>query len=201
MRIHRILMLNQPTRDRILTAARALFDAEGEAGLSMRRIAAAVGITPMAIYRHYADKDALKNALMLDGMAAWEARVAAITEKTAQGWMTAVGEAYLDFALSEPRRHEAAFLLSASAARRYPGDFAEGRSPVMRQMMEHIARAQQEGLLLPVPPLEIALSFAALTQGLVSMHRAGRFAGDDEFRAAYRAALAHCLRSFAKEVS
>ena len=192
-------MLAEPTRDRILAAARALFDAEGEAGLSMRRIAANVGITPMAIYRHYADKEALKDALMLDGMAAWEALASAITEKTAVGWLAAVGEAYLDFALSEPRRYEAAFLLSAAAARRYPPDFAQGRSPVMRQILARVAEAGEQGLLLPVPPLEIALSFAAITQGLVSMYRAGRFSSEAEFRAAYQRALHHCLHSFLKE--
>ena len=41
------------TRDRIFKAARALFDKEGLDGLSMRRLAEAVGITPMAIYKHF----------------------------------------------------------------------------------------------------------------------------------------------------
>jgi len=189
----------KPTRARILAAARALFDAEGEAGLSMRRIAAAVEITPMAIYRHYADKEALKNALMLDGMAAWQARVAAIDKTAGLAWLAAMGEAYMEFALAEPRRYEAAFLLGASAARRYPDDFAQGRSPVISQAMAHVAEAQKAGLLLPVAPLEIALSLAALTQGLVSMYRAGRFAGEAEFRTAYRTATGHCLRAFLKE--
>ena len=68
-------MQGEPTRDRILDAARNLFDAEGEAGLSMRRIATVVGITPMAIYRHYADKDALKNALIpvITAISVWTA--------------------------------------------------------------------------------------------------------------------------------
>lgn len=192
-------MSAEPTRDRILAAARALFDAEGEAGLSMRRIAGAVGLTPMAIYRHYADKEALKDALMLDGMTAWEARVAAIKCPTDLAWLAAVGEAYLDFALSQPRRFEAAFLLSAHAARRYPGDFASGRSPVISQITAHVAAAQKEGALPPMPPLEIALFLAALMQGFVSMYRAGRFAGEGEFRAAYRAAVRHGLQSFQME--
>jgi AcrR family transcriptional regulator len=192
-------MLTEPTRTRILAAARALFDAEGEAGLSMRRIAAAVGITPMAIYRHYADKEALKDALMLDGLAAWQACVAAIAGTAGLAWLAAMGEAYMEFALAEPRRYEAAFLLGASAARRYPDDFAQGRSPVIGQAVTHIAQAQKAGLLMAVAPLEIALSFAALAQGLVSMYRAGRFAGETEFRAAYRAAMGHCVRSFLKE--
>ena len=66
------------TQARIFAAARQLFDQGGVEAVSMRRIAAKVGITPMAIYKHYPDKDALLNALMLDGFAAWEARVAAL---------------------------------------------------------------------------------------------------------------------------
>src|SRR6185312_9842564 len=97
--------------------------------LSMRRIAGAVGITPMAIYRHYADKEALKNALMLDGMAAWETRVKAIMTRAPLEWLEQLGVAFLEFALTEPRRYEAAFLLKASAARQFPRDIEEGRSP------------------------------------------------------------------------
>ena len=192
-------MQSEPTRNRILDAARDLFDAEGEEGLSMRRIAGAVGITPMAIYRHYADKEALKNALMLDGMAAWETRVEAIAATEPMAWVTGLGEAYLDFALAEPRRYEAAFLLKASAARQFPRDIEEGRSPALRSTIARITQAQASGLLIPAPPVQMALHLAALMQGLVSMYRAGRFTEEAEFRAAYRRALRHCLDSFRTE--
>ena len=192
-------MHTEPTRDRILEAARSLFDAEGEAGLSMRRIAGAVGITPMAIYRHYADKEALKDALMLDGFAAWEARVEAIAAPGPVAWLTGLGEAYLDFALAQPRRYEAAFLLKADAARRFPRDIEAGRSPVLRKAIARIGQAQAEGVLVPAPPVQVALHLAALMQGLVSMYRAGRFTDEAEFRAAYRRALDHCLNSFRTE--
>ncbi|HMH65631.1 MAG TPA: TetR family transcriptional regulator, partial [Rhizomicrobium sp.] len=119
--------MTESTQTRIFAAARALFDEAGLEGLSMRRIAEKVGITPMAIYRHYPDKDALLNALMQDGFAAWEARVEKIRSPEPLVWLQAMGEAFLNFALSEPRRYEAAFLLKASAARRYPGDFVAGR--------------------------------------------------------------------------
>lgn len=192
-------MSPEPTRDRILTAARALFADEGEAGLSMRRIAAAVGITPMAIYRHYADKEALKNALMLDGFADWEARVEAIAATEPLAWVTSLGEAYLDFALSQPRSYEAAFLLNAGAARQFPRDIEAGRSPALRSAIARITQAQAENLLAAAPPVQIALHLAALMQGLVSMYRAGRFTDEAEFRAAYRRALDHCLDSFRTE--
>ena len=191
--------MSQPTQTRIFLAARDLFDEGGMEGLSMRRVAVKVGITPMAIYKHYPDKDALLNALMLDGFAAWEARVEKIQESEPLDWLRQMGEAFLDFALNQPRRYEAAFLLKASAARRYPGDFVAGRSPVISKFMARLDEARAQGLIVDVPTIDITISFTALTQGLVDMHRAGRFAGEAEFRDAYRKALNHSIRSFTEK--
>jgi AcrR family transcriptional regulator len=188
--------MSQPTQTRIFLAARELFDQGGADGISMRRIADKVGITPMAIYRHYPDKDALLNALMLDGFAAWEARVEKLQATGPLAWMEQMGEAFLDFALNEPRRYEAAFLLKASAARRYPGDFLAGRSPVVSKLMARIEEARAQGLIADVATIDITINFTALTQGLVDMYRAGRFTGEAEFRGAYCKALKHCIRSF-----
>ena len=48
---------------RIAVASRRLLDKEGVDAVTMRRVALAVGLTPMAIYRHYHDREALLNAL------------------------------------------------------------------------------------------------------------------------------------------
>ncbi|GAA3042877.1 GntR family transcriptional regulator [Kitasatospora albolonga] len=45
--------------ERIVAAAVAIADAEGLAALSMRRVAADLAVSPMALYRHVADKDDL----------------------------------------------------------------------------------------------------------------------------------------------
>ena len=50
-------------RERVLRAAVALADEAGIAAVSMRRLAQELGVVPMAIYKHVADKDEL-----LDGM-------------------------------------------------------------------------------------------------------------------------------------
>ena len=50
-------------RDRILHAAVALADEHGLDGFSMRRLAQELGVVPMALYKHVANKDEL-----LDGM-------------------------------------------------------------------------------------------------------------------------------------
>jgi AcrR family transcriptional regulator len=187
----------EPTRDRIFAAARDLFDREGLGGLSMRKVADRVAITPMAIYRHYADKDALIDALMLDGFAAWEARVHAIKAADPVRWMEGMMDAFLDFALKEPRRYEAAFLLPARKARRFPDDFVAGRSPAVSMAYARIEAARAQGFFDDTPAAEIGLAVSAMGQGFVSMYRAGRFVGEKPFRAAYRSALRHCFNSFA----
>ena len=51
------------TSNRITAAARRLLDREGPDAVTMRRVARTVGITPMALYRHVADRDDLLNNL------------------------------------------------------------------------------------------------------------------------------------------
>ena len=54
------------SRERALAVATALADAEGIQSLTMRRLAAELGVEAMSLYHHVASKDAL-----LDGLADW----------------------------------------------------------------------------------------------------------------------------------
>jgi AcrR family transcriptional regulator len=182
-------------KDRIFGAAKAVLEQEGIHGLSMRRIARESGMSPMSLYRHFADKDALLNALMADGLAAWEERVRAIRSKGPLQWLERLSEEFLSFALDEPHRFDAAFFLPAPKARQYPDDFAAGRSPVIAMTVIKIEQAKSEGLLGDTPALDAALSLSALAQGLISMHRARRFSGEAEFTALYRSVMRKSLKS------
>jgi AcrR family transcriptional regulator len=52
------------TRERVLQTAVALADQGGIESLSMRKLAQALDVVPMALYRHVANKDELLNALV-----------------------------------------------------------------------------------------------------------------------------------------
>lgn len=183
------------TKDRILSAAKVVLENEGIEGLTIRRVAQRAELSPMALYRHFADKDALLNALMEDGIAAWEEIVRGIRARDPLEWLAAIGEAHLDFALEQPHRYDAAFFLPASAARRFPDDFAAGRSPAIAMVMARIDQAKAEGRLRDKPTLEIALTLVAAGHGFVAMHRAKRFGSDKQFKALCRAAQRHLLDS------
>jgi AcrR family transcriptional regulator len=175
------------TKDRILSAAKVVLEREGIDGLTVRKVAKQARLSPMALYRHFVDKDALLDALMEDGIAAWEKIVRGIRAPDPLQWLEALAEAYLGFALTQPHRFDAAFFLPAPAARRFPDDFAAGRSPVIAMAMARIEQAKAEGRLRDQPTLAIAVALSAFGQGFVSMHRAGRFASERQFKALYRA--------------
>ena len=184
------------SRDRIFAAAKAVLDREGLPGLTVRKVADRAGLSPMAMYRHFADKDALLNALMDDGLAAWEKIARSIRASDPIDWLTALSQALLEFALTEPHRFDAAFFLPASRARQYPDDFVAGRSPVVAMTLVRIDQARAEGRLGDAPALEVALALSALAQGLISMYRANRFSSEKQFRTLYRAQFRRCIEGF-----
>jgi AcrR family transcriptional regulator len=56
-----------PRAREIVAAARELLESEGPDGLSMRNLAARLGIRAPSLYKHLPDKQALENALISDG--------------------------------------------------------------------------------------------------------------------------------------
>lgn len=190
------------TADEILKVARAAFDKRGLEGLSLRLIAKKVGITPMAIYRHYDNKQALIDALVLDALDEWAAIVAKVPPAPPLKWISELSEAHVEFALRKPRRYEAAFLLHTAKARRYPDDFAAGRSPVGALQMRLIGELIEQGIFKATTPLEAFVIIAGLSQGLITQYRAGRVAGGEaEFRAFYANAMQRCFSSFSRKSS
>lgn len=188
-------------KDRIFNAAKAVLEREGVSGLSIRGVADAAGLSPMAMYRHFEDKDALVNALMQDGFMAWEEIARSIRESDPLRWIDKSVDAYLAFALTQPHRFDAAFLLPATEARRYPDDFAAGRSPAMALFIARIDEAKAKGYFGDKSSLEIALAVAALAQGMISMHRASRFSSAKQFKALYRRVMRNTIAAYAAKAT
>ena len=78
--------MNPPLEDRVrlLASARAVFVAEGMAGLSVRRVAQDAGCTTMAVYSQYGGKSGLISALFDEGFERLAAAQQAI-DKTLTG--------------------------------------------------------------------------------------------------------------------
>jgi AcrR family transcriptional regulator len=187
-------------QQKIATASRRLLDKEGTEAVTMRRVAKAVGITPMAIYRHYPDRAALLNSLADEG---FEELVARLAGKRFSGSveerLTKMGEIYLEHALENPRLFELMFLKRREGARRYPRDFKADRSPTANLMVEVIQEGMASGYFRDDDPWEIVFEMGALSHGLIMLYLGGRMAvSRTHFRALYRRSFGRYIHGIRK---
>jgi len=183
------------TAAKILDTAYILLDREGPQALSMRRVADTVGITPMAIYRHYPNREALLNAVaerIFEVVAAdWSRRS---RDPDPPGRLLALLEPHLDFALRHPHLFDLAFSARREGARRYPEDFRAGRSPTFNVAVDAIAEGMRRGVLREDDPHAVMMTVTGLQHGLIALYRAGRFSIDEAaFRRFYMDAMQRLL--------
>lgn len=188
------------TAARILAAARNILDHQGVPAVAMRPIAERVGITPMAIYRHYADRASLLNAIAEDGFQVLADRMRAIpVNGSVEARLARLGDIFVDFALQFPNLYELMFLAPRQGARLYPRDFKAGRSPTFIPSVKLLEEAMRRGELRGDDPVEIAFEMSALSHGLIVLYRGGRVGlSAKNFRMLYRRSFRryiHGLRS------
>jgi AcrR family transcriptional regulator len=91
-------------RSTILQAAGELLLEEGYDAFSLRKVAERVGYSATAIYRHFADRDALLYAVTEEGFRLFTARLRAAGAGGSDPFdrLQAMGLAYIDFGLEHP---------------------------------------------------------------------------------------------------
>ncbi len=169
----------KPTVKRIGQAALDLLEKEGPEAVTMRRVAVAAGITPMAIYYHFPSRDALLKSLTENEFL----KLREAIDET--GWrqlaapferLVRMMEGYFLYALAHPRLYDYVFSKPYKDARQFPQDFRARRSPTLTPIADCVAEAMECGALRKDDVWEIALQLWALAHGYVALYRAGRFA-------------------------
>jgi AcrR family transcriptional regulator len=193
-------MPDPTSSQKILAAARRLLIREGADAVTMRLVAKAVGITPMAIYRHYDDRTALLNTLADEGFQELARRLKRVSRSGAIGSkLVRMGEVYLDHALENPYLFELMFLYPRSGARRYPRDFEAGNSPTANIMAEVVGEGMRSGYFHQDSVWDIVFEMGALSHGLIMLYLGGRLTeGPARFRALYRRAFRRYIRGIRK---
>jgi len=178
-------MKTMPTSEKIAAKARKLLAAGGTDAVTMRKVAAGVGITPMAVYRHFADRDALLNALANEGFTELARRVTAVSSTgKISTRLTHFLDINLDFALEHPRLFELMFLSKREGSRKFPTDFKAGKSPTANPMAKLVQEGMETGYFRPHDVWEIVFESGALLQGLVMLYLGGRIdMNEAQFRA------------------
>jgi AcrR family transcriptional regulator len=161
-------------RERLCEAAERLFAERGPDAVTMRQLAAELGVSPMTPYRYFQDKDDILAAVRANGFNrfadALEAARASAGSARAKG--AAVGEAYLKFAFEHPHTYKLMFDLNQPHEADYPELVAAGRRA--QQTMSGYVHDQVAEGVMEGEPGKIGLMFWAATHGAVVLELAGK---------------------------
>jgi AcrR family transcriptional regulator len=183
--------MDQATEERIAETALKLLESGGEEGVSMRRVATAVGITPMAIYHHFADRKTLLNFVVDREFTKYSESLQATPRRgTYESQILTCMDAYIDYAFAHPRIFDYVFAEPRPGARRFPEDFRARHSPTLNPVADLLQKAMEAGYLKQDDVWELAMELWAHTHGYVALYRGGRFdLPEKEFRALVRRSI------------
>ncbi len=179
-------MRGNNTDRRISAAVLRVLEKEGSAAVTMRRIAQAVRITPMAIYHHFPNREILLKTVTdreFEKLAAFmDARQA--DGRNGEGRLLRVMDYYIDYAFKHPKVFDYVFSQYRTDARQFPKDFRAGRSPTMNRVADTVAAAMKRREIRKDDVWEVAMELWAHVHGYVALFRAGRFnLSEKQFRA------------------
>ena len=150
----------------------------------MRRVANEVGITPMAIYHHFANREALLDAVV-------ESEFEHLVEffsapgrnRSLEASIVHIMDGYISYALAHPRIFDYVFSAPRPGSRRFPEDFRARRSPTLNVVFDIVSTWMKAGKLKRDDAWEISMELWAHAHGYLMLYRAGRFAlSPDEFK-------------------
>jgi AcrR family transcriptional regulator len=164
--------------DRIITAARALAEAEGWDAVTTRRLADSIEYSQPVLYSHFENRDAIVAAVAVQGFAELAATLQhAMTDSPSpRKALESIERAYIAFAISNPALYDAMFTLAMLpfGQPERPAAMRDGFA-ALRQAVAPVAGDRDVDILTQ-------LTWSAL-HGLAVLTRAGRLSdGADEAR-------------------
>jgi AcrR family transcriptional regulator len=161
-------------RERLCEAAERLFAEHGPDAVTMRQLAAELGVSPMTPYRYFRDKEDILAAVRTNGFNrfAQALETARDTAKGARAKGAAVGEAYVSFALDHPHTYKLMFDLNQPLEGDYPELTAAGQR-ARSTMSAYVKDLVAEGILAGDPE-QIGMMFWAAAHGAVVLELAGK---------------------------
>jgi AcrR family transcriptional regulator len=188
------------TSQRIYRCALGILEAEGPQAVSMRRVAKEVGVTAMAIYHHFPNREALLDAVV---DSEFEKLVGFFTlpngKRSFEATMVHIMDGYIDYALAHPRIFDYVFSIPRPDARCFPDDFRARRSPTLNITADIVSTWMKLGKLKRDDQWEIAMELWAHVHGYLALWRGGRFhLSEEEFRKLVHRSLRRLLYGLAR---
>ncbi|MBI4208100.1 MAG: TetR/AcrR family transcriptional regulator [Deltaproteobacteria bacterium] len=189
--------MNSRRRQRILECARDIYLEQGLKALSMRKIAAQVGLSPMALYRHFKDRKDLVFQLVEEGFRIFGSYLhQALEGRTPQVRLHRTGEAYLRFALEQSRYYQMIFMSPEQlGCESIPLEIQNKAYATFQFLVDRVQESMRAGILKMGEPMEVTLVLWAQSHGLVSLFLLGHFGerNDKNFQKIYRTSIQRIL--------
>lgn len=155
-------------RDAIVNAAEEIFAQEGEAGLSMRRIAERIDYSPAALYKYFDSKEALFDEIREQFFERLLMRMRKVSEAAEDGprLTGACLRAYVETGLEQPSHYRLAFTNYFHKDRLDENSFAFAAAMHLEDMIAH---SMEEGWFDKVDPGLAAAAVWASAHGLTML--------------------------------
>jgi len=166
-------------RSRLAVVGTRLFAEQGYEGVTLRAVAAELGVSPMTPYRYVADKAELLTLVQIEAFRRFAdaQEAASLGPRDPLAKLRRLARAYFRFATEEPDAYRMMELAEArSANSRLATENARGFVPLRTATAEAIAAGQLVG-----DPLSVAHLLWATAHGLVSLHLTGKLGGGRTF--------------------
>jgi AcrR family transcriptional regulator len=162
-------------RRRAAAAAMHLFAEQGYDAVTMRAVAAALGVSAMTPYRYLAGMDELFALVRAEAFRRFADRLEAALARKGDpvARLHRLKRAYIAFALDEPDAYRIMFEVRSPAAAAEPPEVARESRRAFGCLYRTVADAVAAGNLVG-DPLTLAHLAWASVHGLVSLHLAGR---------------------------
>ena len=134
----------------LLEETAAILREEGEASLSLRRLAANLGVSRTAPYNHFENKDALLSAVAEEGFRRFESEMRAVRHKHRRSdgreFFRAMVQAYVNFAVKQQEYYDLMYSGTSWRGGSPMESLATTARKTLRDDIERMKRAQDEGL-------------------------------------------------------
>jgi AcrR family transcriptional regulator len=157
-------------RRALLDEALATIASEGVVGLTLREIGSRLGVSRTALYRHFADKRALLEAVATEGFRSFREQLVAAWEDGGRGpaGFDAMGVAYVRFAVASPAHYRVMFGGFVDHETRLPELDTEAAG-ALQVLVDALIALQRDGLVRDDDPVTMAMFVWAVVHGVAML--------------------------------
>lgn len=156
----------------LVTAALEIIGKRGPEAFTLREVAAAVGVTHGAAYRHFADKEALLAAVAEEGYRGLAQKLAsavhATTTPSPRARIRALAAAYVEFAMTRPAHYRVMWGPRVNEDGRFPS-LEVAISEAFALVIAEFQRGQDKGAFRDEPARDLAVAFWVASHGYIEL--------------------------------